>query len=104
MTTTTNRKGTGVPVYRIAVEATFCVYSPDSRLGRPMIVRGTRDDAGRVAGLVEELGGAPEAEWVDVDPASIGELPEDLRESIADALDRLLAYDAERREAASATA
>lgn len=100
---TTTTQGDPVPVYRLEVEASFCVCLPERPGGRPIIVRGARDDV-RVAGLVEEFGGAPEADWIDVDPARIGDLPEHLRESIAEALDRLLAFDAERREAASATA
>ena len=101
--TTKKMQGEPVPVYRIEVEARFCVYAPDSRLGRPIIVRGDIGDE-RVAALIDRFGGAAEADWIDVDPARIGDLPDDVRESIAEALEGLLAFDAERREEANATA
>ena len=96
MPTTTSRDGDVVPVYRITAQATFCVCSPNGPGGRPFIVRGALDDP-RVAALIQEYGGAPEADWIDVDVDRIGDLPDDVRDSIADALDRLLAFDAEQR-------
>ena len=97
----TTTHGDPVPVYRITAEGTFCVCSPNGPGGRPMIVRGALDDP-RVAALIQEYGGAPEADWIDVDVDRIGDLPDDVREAIADALDRLLAFDAAQREGGTA--
>lgn len=85
-----------MPVYRLGVEARFCVYSPDGPEGRPLILRGLIGDE-RVAALIKRCGGAPESEWTDVHPDHVGDLPAHVRRWIADALDRVLAVDAEQR-------
>lgn len=87
------------PVYRIAVPAAMCIATR-TPAGRPIIIRGLDNDAkGEVARIIDEYGGGPESEWIDVDPRRMDELPDDMAGFIADSLERLLeVYEAQAAE------